>query len=225
MTPRKTSTERHARPPRASAIVSQLKKEPNELRRKMLLLGYITDRLDKKSESVYLVGGQAVETYTAGQFTTGDIDITSTDRKTTEEILARMGFKRGGMVWINETLSMAVHIVDVTPNRTEKTRLIHAGPYTVRVVGVEELIVDRLAAAKFWKSERDAEQARALLDGFAKQIDMKYLRKRAAEEKVDLPTAQTRNRWTTADLAGSGKKRATVSEMKRLLDRTRAEDT
>ena len=29
---------------------------------------------------------------------------------------------------------------------------------------------------------------------------------------------------TTADLAGSGKKHASVSEMKRLLDRMRAED-
>jgi len=29
---------------------------------------------------------------------------------------------------------------------------------------------------------------------------------------------------TTADLAGSGKKHASVSEMKHLLDRTRAED-
>jgi hypothetical protein len=193
MTIRKASTKRYQRPPRARALVSQLKKEPNELRRKMLLLGYVTDRLDRKSQSIYLVGGQAVETYTAGQFTTGDIDITSTDRKTTGEILGRIGFKQEGMVWINEALSMAVHIVDKIPNRTEKTRLIHVGPYTVRVVGVEDLIVDRLAAAKLWKSERDAEQARALYDAFAKQIDMKYLRKRSAEEKVDLPRVKTGN--------------------------------
>jgi hypothetical protein len=210
MTIRKASTKRYQRPPRARAIVSQLKKEPNELRRKMLLLGYVTDRLDRKSQSIYLVGGQAVETYTAGQFTTGDIDITTTDREATEEILGRIGFKREGMVWINEAISVAVHIVDLIPNRTEKTRLIHVGPYTVRVVGVEDLIIDRLAAAKFWKSDRDGEQARALFNAFAKQIDMKYLRKRAREEKVDLP--------------GPNKKHANVSDMKRLLDRMRAED-
>jgi len=210
MTTRKTSIKRYPRPPRARALASQLKREPNELRRKMLLLGYLTDRLDRKSQSIYLVGGQAVETYTAGQFTTGDIDITTTDREATEEILGRIGFKREGMVWINEAISVAVHIVDLIPNRTEKTRLIHVGPYTVRVVGVEDLIIDRLAAAKFWKSKRDGEQARALFNAFAKQIDMKYLRKRAIEEKVDLP--------------GPNKRHASVSEMKRLLDRMRAED-
>ena len=157
----------------------------------MLLLGYVTDRLERMSGSVYLVGGQAVETYTAGQFTTGDIDITTTDRKTTEEILVRMGFKREGMVWLNELLGLAVHIVGAFPTRSEKVRTVHVGPYTVKIVGVEDLIVDRLAAAKFWKSRRDAEQARVLFDGFRKQIDMQYLRKRASEEKVEdvLPRA------------------------------------
>ena len=93
-------------------LVSQLKKEPNELKRKMLLLGYITKRLERKSESIYLVGGQAVETYTAGQFTTGDIDITTTDREATEEVLKQIGFKQQGMVWLNEAVGLAVHIVD-----------------------------------------------------------------------------------------------------------------
>jgi len=182
---RKTPTRHYRRPLRARALVSQLKKEPNELKRKMLLLGYVTDRLERKKESVYLVGGQAVETYTAGQFTTGDIDITTTDRKATEEILARMGFERAGMVWLNEAIGIAVHIVGQFPTKSEKARLVHVGPYTVRVVGVEDLIIDRLAAAKHWKSQRDVEQARALFDGFKKQIDIQYLRKRAKEEKVE----------------------------------------
>ncbi len=170
---------------RARTVASQLRREPSELKRKMMFLGYLTDRLERRSQSVYLVGGQAVETYTAGQFTTGDIDITTTDEEVTEQILARMGFKREGMVWFSEQLGLAVHIVGMSPTRSEKTRTIHVGPYAVRVVGIENLIVDRLAAAKFWKSQRDAEQARVLFNSFRKQIDMKYLRKRAREEKVE----------------------------------------
>jgi hypothetical protein len=169
----------------ARALLSQIRKEPNELKKKMMLVGYITSRLERKSQSIYLVGGQAVETYTAGQFTTGDVDITTTDRRTTEQILARLGFKGEGMIWLNEGMGIAVHIVDVIPKSTEGIRTIHVGPYAVRVVGVEELIVDRLAAAKFWKSQRDAEQATALINTFARRIDMKYLRRRAREEKVD----------------------------------------
>ena len=174
------------RPSRGSkAIVSQLKKEPNELKKKLLLVGYISSRLSRHGGSVFLVGGQAVETYTAGQYTTGDIDITTTDREGTEEVLAQMGFVREGMVWLNERLAVAVHIVGSYPSRTEKARTIEVGPYAVRVVGVEDLIVDRLAAAKFWKSERDREQASTLLHGFRDRLDIDYLWRRAKEEKVE----------------------------------------
>ncbi len=180
-----TIEETPTRPYGTRALVSLLKKEPNELKKKLLLLGYVTSRLERKSERVYLVGGQAVETYTGGQFTTGDIDITTTDRKATEETLTRIGFKREGMVWLNETLGVAVHIVGSVPGKGEKARMIHVGPYTVRAVGVEDLIIDGLAAAKFWKSQRDAEQANALFINFKKQVDMQYLKKRAREEKVN----------------------------------------
>jgi hypothetical protein len=151
----------------------------------MLLIGYISSRLSRRGGSVFLVGGQAVETYTAGQYTTGDIDITTTDRESTEEVLAQMGFVREGMVWLNERLAVAVHIVGSYPSRTEKARIIEVGPYEVKVVGVEDLIIDRLAAAKFWKSERDAEQASTLFHGFVDRLDIDYLRRMAKEENVE----------------------------------------
>jgi hypothetical protein len=185
MTPRRSPSKTHRSLPASRRLVSQLKKEPNELKKKMLLLGYVTNSLERKSESVYLVGGQAVETYTAGQFTTGDIDITATDRDTTEEVLKQIGFKKQGMIWLNETVGLAVHIVDSYPKRTEKTRTFQVGSYTVRVVGIEDLIIDRLSASKFWKSQRDSDQANALFKSFRAQLDLQYLRERAKQDKVD----------------------------------------
>ena len=179
-----------------STLIRQVKKEPNELRKKMLLVGYLSDELSKRGAFLFLVGGQAVETYTAGQFTTGDIDITTTDQEATERLLTRLGFQREGMIWLNEKLAIAVHIVGSYPTRTERVRTVEVGPYRVVVVGVEELIIDRLRAAKFWKSGRDAEQALVLFNGFTKRIDLDYLRRRAKEEKVDdiLPEAEKLNR-------------------------------
>ena len=167
------------------ALLAQLGKEPNELKKKMLLLGFLSEELFKRGGFVFLVGGQAVETYTAGQFTTGDVDVTTTDKEATEILLGRLGFKREGMVWLNEKLAVAVHIVGSFPTRTERVRTVEVGPYTVRVVGVEELIIDRLRAAKFWRSGRDAEQALVLFNGFRERLDLEYLKKRAREEKVD----------------------------------------
>jgi hypothetical protein len=186
MTPRrKTSTKARPLSLRTRDFVSQLVKEPNELRRKMLLVGFITKKLEQKQVYIYLVGGQAVETYTAGQFTTGDIDITTTDRDETEVILARLGFNREGMIWLNRKLGIAVQIVGSYPSRSEKITTINVGRFQVKVVGPEDLIIDRLIAAKFWKSERDGEQALALINVFRRRLDLPYLRKRAREQHVE----------------------------------------
>jgi len=151
----------------------------------MLLVGYLTEKLSKKGKSVFLVGGQAVETYTAGQFTTGDIDITTTDREATERLLVQMGFTREGIVWLNVGLGVAIHIVGDYPSRSEKVRKIDVGPYRVFVVGVEDLIIDRLKAAKFWKSERDREQAVVLFNAFRRSIDSHYLSSTARDQDVE----------------------------------------
>jgi hypothetical protein len=171
--------------PRPKAIISQVKREPNDLKGKLLLVGYISEVLSRRGKALFLVGGQAVETYTAGQFTTGDIDITTTDKELTEKILVRLGFEREGMIWLNAGIGIAVHIVGSYPSKSEMARSVKVGPYTIRVAGVEDLIVDRLVAAKHWKSARDAEQATAMFRSFEESIDTQYLKKRAKEESVD----------------------------------------
>lgn len=171
-------------PPPPGRFEASLRNEPNELRRKMLLLGYISQRLARTGGRLFLVGGQAVETYTGGTFTTGDIDVTTTDRDGTEDILARLGFAREGMIWLNERLGMAVHVVASYPSWAARARRIEVGGYQVSVVGVEDLIVDRLNAAKHWKSERDAEQAAALLRAFEGDLDEAYLDRRAKDDLV-----------------------------------------
>lgn len=167
-----------------SEFARKLKGEPNDLKRKMLLLGYLSAGVSKNGGAVFLVGGQAVETYTGGVFTTGDIDMTTTDRKGTEALLSKLGFSKEGIIWLNPRLGLAVHVVSDYPTRTFRARTIDVEGYQVRVVGVEDLIVDRLAAAKFWKSERDGEQARALLSSFKDSIYYEYLKKTAEKEMV-----------------------------------------
>lgn len=165
------------------SFIAKVRKEPNELRRKMLLLGYVASRLEKKKQSVFLVGGQAVETYTAGQFPTGDIDVTTSDSTTMQKVLKSLGFEEIGMIWLNKKLGIAFHIVGYFA--PEKPGTIRVGPYKVRIVGVEELILDRLSAAKFWNIPADYEKAKVLYDNFKKQIDVDYLQENAKKKKVE----------------------------------------
>ena len=180
--------------PPPAAFSSRLASEPNELRKKMLLLGYVSERMARRNASVFLVGGQAVETYTGGVFTTGDIDITTTDTKETEALLEKLGFVREGMIWVSVRLGMAVHLVASYPRRSVRHRTFEVDGYLVKVVGVEDLVIDRLCAAKFWNSERDAEQAKALLDVFRDSIDEGYLEETARAENVHDLLMQTKRR-------------------------------
>ncbi len=166
----------------SKSFISMLRREPNDLRKKMLLLGYVTSQLEKKKQSIFLVGGQAVETYTAGQFPTGDIDVTTSDSATTQKVLKSLGFEEIGMIWLNKPLGIAFHIVGYSA--PERSRTIRIGPYKARIVGVEELILDRLSAAKFWNIPADYEKAKVLYDNFEKQIDKEYLREIAKKKKV-----------------------------------------
>lgn len=165
------------------SFISKVRKEPNELRKKMLLLGYVTSQLERKKQSMFLVGGQAVETYTAGQFPTGDIDVTTSDSTTTQKVLKSLGFKEIGMIWLNKKLGIAFHIVGYFA--PEKPWTIRVGPYKVRIVGVEELILDRLSAAKFWNIPADYEKAKVLYDNFKKQIALNYLKENAKKKRVE----------------------------------------
>jgi len=167
----------------SKSFISRLRKEPNELRKKMLLLGYVTSQLEKKKQSIFLVGGQAVETYTAGQFPTGDIDVTTSDSATTQKVLKSLGFEEIGMIWLNKPLGIAFHIVGYFAPESPRTMSI--GPYKARIVGVEELILDRLSAAKFWNIPADYEKAKVLYENFEKQINKDYLRENAKKKKVD----------------------------------------
>lgn len=165
------------------SFIAKVRKEPNELRRKMLLLGYVSIQLEKKKQSVFLVGGQAVETYTAGQFPTGDIDVTTSDSPTMQKVLKSLGFEEIGMIWLNKKLGIAFHIVGYLA--PEKPGTIRVGPYKVRIIGVEELILDRLSAAKFWNIPADYEKAKVLYDNFKKQTDIDYLEENAKKRKVE----------------------------------------
>jgi hypothetical protein len=183
---KRQSSPQYSRNLTAKSFVSKVRLEPNELRKKMLVLGYVTTRLEKKRQTVVLVGGQAVETYTAGQFPSGDIDITTTDSPTTEKVLASLGFKREGMIWFSKQLGIAFQIVGYSPSGSlERSRILKVGPYRTRIVGVEDLILDRLQAAKFWNIPSDYEKAKVLYENFRKQIDQDYLREIAKRNNVE----------------------------------------
>jgi hypothetical protein len=137
-----------------------------------------------------VVGGQAVEIYTQGSYTTGDIDIKA-PKEITEAILKEWGFVKVGRPWINKELDIYVDwlgsSLDEGEEAERRTAVIKiTDQLDIRVLSIEDLIIDRLGAFKWWR-DRDSLIWAKVLIRVKKSIgglDKDYLSERA--KKADL---------------------------------------
>lgn len=140
-----------------------------------------------------VVGGEAVEFYTQGAYTSGDIDLKA-DFDSMKEILLLWGFtgaEANKRIWISKDLDIYIDWLGATLDegieaeaRTNSITLDRG--LKVRVLSFEDLIIDRLCAAKFWNDKDSEMWASAVLDvaNRVRGLDIDYIRKRAQTENV-----------------------------------------
>lgn len=137
-----------------------------------------------------VVGGLAVETYTAGGYTTLDVDMIAADDALVTRVMGALGFhrKRGHRHYEHPNLDA---LVEFPPGPLEGSddriaRIVLDSGGELRVIGIEDIILDRVSAYVHWDKRRensaDAAQAVLLIVAQRDKIDHEYLR-RAAEER------------------------------------------
>jgi hypothetical protein len=139
-----------------------------------------------------VVGGEAVELYTQGSYTTGDMDIKS-PLEITKAILKEWKFTKKGRTWFNKELDLYVDWLGASLDEGKEaedrvTTIEVAGGFQISVIGIEDLVIDRLNAAKWWEDFDSMMWAKVLLSikrKLRRKIDLKYLKKRAQEEEVE----------------------------------------
>lgn len=135
-----------------------------------------------------LVGGGALEFYTQGSYMTLDIDLVVAGRDHAKEVLEKMGFSRmpGQRSWFSEELDLSVEMpdYDLAGSMERVISVEMEDGLTAYVIGVEDLIIDRLNAYKYWKSLSDGEWAAAALLIHLDELDMEYLKARAKEDGI-----------------------------------------
>ena len=69
----------------------------------------------------------------------------------------------------------------------EKNRIckFKAGPFTLNLYSLENLIVQRLCSAKYWHHAEDLEQAATLLAAHKDRIDGQYIQRKSEKDKVE----------------------------------------
>lgn len=132
-----------------------------------------------------LVGGGAVELYTDGAYTTGDLDFVGDVSGEVAEVLDRSGFRRAGRHWIHEQGRVFLEFPGshLEPP-SEPARLRRAG-VTLRIIRAEALLADRLAAWKFWRSEVDLLNALRLLHARRGRLELGEVRRCARALEVE----------------------------------------
>jgi hypothetical protein len=173
---------------KTSPEYKEMKEERDLFRRRIFFLGFLSAKLKESGVDAILVGGEAIDLYTAGTFSTSDIDLVVDNKTITEKLLNRFGFgKKANGLWFNSDLNIVMQVIDQSysgdPNRLKK---FIVKEYELKVAAPEDLIQNRLHSAKFWKSntQRDMEESIALLKIFSDSIDNSYLDELAREHDI-----------------------------------------
>ena len=173
---------------RTSQEYRELEKEKDLFRRRILFIAIFSKRLGRDGVDVILVGGEAIDLYTSGTFSTSDIDLLVSDKTTAGRLLNKFAFrKEANGLWFNRQLNIVIQVISESysgdKTRVRKFRIRES---ELAVAAPEDLIANRLYSAKFWKSnpQRDLEQAVALLKIFDNSIDDAYLNELAGKNKI-----------------------------------------
>jgi hypothetical protein len=132
-----------------------------------------------------LVGGAAVELYTGGAYTTGDLDFVGSVPATVSKALEEAGFRREGRHWIHEKEELFVEFPGSQIGADERTAVLDVGGTAVLTLSPEDMIVDRLAAWQFWRSTTDGASAFLIWKAQKDRLDLKRLQSLAQRRKVE----------------------------------------
>ncbi len=150
--------------------------------RTLRLAATLSAALTAAGSQPVLVGGGAVEIYTRSAYTTRDLDFVAAVTDELGNTMLELGFEREGRHWVHEELGIVVEFpgTAIGPARTVS---VDVDGSELRIISVEDLIVDRLASWKYWGWDPDGAAA-VILIAIHTDLDATRLRERAAEEDV-----------------------------------------
>jgi hypothetical protein len=149
-----------------------------------LISGMLRER--EKPEPV-LIGGCALAYYSREVYFTADIDLAYPDRQALDQVLQELGFVTEGRYWVQPELKIAVEVpVESLPGEDAPLEVVEMGEnLECRIIGLEDLLIDKMNACKYWKSSIDCEMVELLLLRYSRDINLEYLTMKAALPEND----------------------------------------
>jgi hypothetical protein len=165
------------------ALLERIALTSSPLKRQLLMLAGITRELRQRGKPApILIGGCALAYYSREVYFTADIDVAYPDREGLGEVLLQFGFVVDGRYWVHHELKLVLEVPTSSLHGEDAPLEIveFEDGLECTIIGIEDLLIDRMNACKHWKSTSDCEMVELLVRQFSEEIDWEYLISRAA---------------------------------------------
>lgn len=163
-------------------LLEIIQKTESPLKKQLLVVGLLTRLLKEMDKPPpVIIGGCALSYYSREIYFTSDIDLSYSNREALDKALKSIGFKKEGRYWVNENLKVLIEVpASNLVGEDSPLEVVELGEgLQCFVIGIEDLIIDRLNAFKHWKSEIDGELVELLIRRYKDELDWSYLKKKA----------------------------------------------
>ena len=163
-------------------LLETIRKMESPLKRQLLIVALVTRLLEKIGKRPpVIIGGCALSYYSREVYFTSDIDLAYADREALDMVLKSIGFEKKERYWVHGGLKMAIEApASVLAGEDAPIEVVELGEgLQCSIIGIEDLIIDRLNACTHWKSEIDCEMVELLIIKYMNDLDWTYLEKRA----------------------------------------------
>ena len=160
----------------------------DKLERQIYAAAVISSAFEKKGIQTVLVGGAVVEYYTAGGYTTADIDmiLPPLGKEEIETVMKELGFERfeDYRHWLHPDIPVPVEFppgpLQVGHLLIHEVNEIEIEKIKLKILKVEDILLDRLIMAQEWKDLQAQIQAEMLMYAHYTELDWPYVHQKSS---------------------------------------------
>ena len=175
-------------PERLRELIKKATLTQDKLERQIYLAAAISSAFEKKGIQSVLVGGAVVEYYTAGEYTTVDIDmiLPPLEKREIENVMEELGFERfeDYRHWLHSHIPIPVEFppgpLQIGHLLVQEVNEIEIEKVKLKILKVEDILLDRLIMAQEWKDLQAQVQAEMLMYAHYSEIDWSYVHQKSS---------------------------------------------
>jgi predicted nucleotidyltransferase len=170
-------------------LLHQAANTEKKLERQLYVAAAISGSFEEKGIYAVLVGGTVVEYYTAGGYTTGDVDMVlpPLEKREIERVMQELGFERfeDYRHWLHPKIPVPVEFppgpLQIGHLPIQEVNEIDIGKIKLKILKVEDILLERLIMVQEWKDLQAQAQSEMLMDAHYVEMDWPYVHRKASE--------------------------------------------